>query len=78
MMGRWIGMGPPMFGQASGVRSRRCLIQRRDRVWPVYHPCPAEPSAAIKQKRLDLRLPGLPAAEANCTQAATVAASAPA
>ena len=32
--------------QAPGVRSRSCVIKRRDRVWPVYLPCPAETTLA--------------------------------
>ena len=31
------------------------LIQRRDWVWPVYVPCPAETPAALKQELLGLQ-----------------------
>ena len=38
------------FREAAGVRSRSFLIQRQDRIWPVYRPYPAETPTALKQK----------------------------
>ncbi|MDO8040353.1 transposase domain-containing protein [Janthinobacterium sp. SUN137] len=42
-------------GQATGLRFRSRLIQRRDRGWPAYLPCPAAATAALKPKLFELR-----------------------
>lgn len=44
-----------MSCQTHGVRSRSGLIKRRDRVWPVYLPCPAAATTALKRKLLEIR-----------------------